>query len=414
MKNTKKPSIAELNEPLKLHQSHSPCPSANTNNNPQLHHLHPHQIQAAMAKCESEHQLHLITNALPALIAYIDTQQHYRFHNQFHYQWLSLTDRQINGKHIKDIYGASAYQTLQPLIEAVLAGEQVKSELELSFQPGVNCYVMVNFIPSFSADGKVNGFCSLMSDITPIKSEDLHIQQRLQTLAHESRLTMMGEMTSEISHELNQPLSAIASYCDAGLRLHKSGKMLDQDIAHVLQEIAGQAKRANKIITHLRDFTRKRAVQSNECNINELIAEVLQLMASDSQRHNINIESQLDQSIPAICVDKVLIEQVILNLIRNAMEAMTNTNFPDKTMTIKSFKTTDNHIIIEIINNGPELPDTLINQIFEPFFTTKADGMGLGLSICRSIIDSHGGQLWVKQTQQQGTTFCFSLPLSSI
>jgi len=411
MKNIKNPRIAEPNEALTLGQSHSlPPPETTDDNAPRYN----HQIALEMGKCESEHQLHLITNALPALIAYIDTQQHYRFHNQFHYQWLSLTDKQINGQHIRDVYGDSAYQTLQPLIEAALAGEQVKSELKLSFQPDVNCYVMVNFIPSFSADRKVNGFCSLMSDITPVKSEDLHIKQRLQTLAHESRLTMIGEMTSEIAHELNQPLSAIANYCDASLRLHKSGKMLDQDITDVLQEIAGQAKRANKIITHLRNFTRKRALQFNECNINELIAEVLQLAASDSQWHNISVSSQLDKSIPRVCIDKVLIEQVILNLVRNAMEAMTNANFPDKTITIKSLQTTDNHTIIEITNSGPELPDTLINQIFEPFFTTKPDGMGLGLSICRSIIDSHGGQLWVKQTQQQGTTFCFSLPLSLI
>ncbi len=410
MKNTKKPSISEQHEQLNPHHSHSPCPSVTSHNSPPLRHRH-HQMKVKMTPCESEHQLHLITNALPALIAYIDPQQRYRFHNQCHYQWLSLTDKQINGKHIKEVYGDSAYQTLQPLIEAVLAGEQVKSELKLSFQPDISCDVMVNFIPSFSAERKVNGFCLLISDITPVKSEDLHIQQRLQTMAHESRLTMIGEMTSEISHELNQPLSAIANYCDASMRLHKSGKMLDQDITHVLQEIAGQAKRANKIITHLRDFTRKRALQFNECNINELISEVLQLMTSDRQRHNIDITCQLDQSIPTLHIDKVLIEQVMLNLVRNAMEAMTNTHFPDKIITIKSLQVTDNHVTIEITNNGPELPDTLINQIFEPFFTTKPEGMGLGLSICQSIIDSHGGQLWIKQTQQQDTTFCFTLPL---
>ncbi|NOZ54874.1 MAG: PAS domain S-box protein [Gammaproteobacteria bacterium] len=369
------------------------------------------RINVEMALLESEHQLRLITDALPVLIAHIDNQQCYLFNNKVHHQWFSLSDAEITGKHIKDVFGKKAYAILAPFIKSALDGEQVACELQLPIKNKNDCFVMVNFFPYIPNSGTLNGFFALMSDITQFKHREVDVLQRLITLAHQSRLNMLGEMTSEIAHELNQPLTAISNYCAAGLRLHKVGKLATEEIPKFLSEIIGQVERANQIIRHLRDFTQKRELQLKKLNLNDLITDVLQLMVGEKHKYDVSLSTALEAENACVLIDKILIEQVILNLLRNAIEAMADQKNQNRNIIIRTLTSNTNTIVVKIIDNGPGLSDELMSQVFEPFFTTKEDGMGLGLSMCRSIIDTHQGKLWVTQNARVGTTFNIELPL---
>ena len=369
------------------------------------------RINTEIALLESEHQLRLITDALPVLIAHIDNQQHYLFNNKVHQQWFSLSDTEITGKHIKDVFGEQAYGILQPFIASALNGEQVACELQLPIKNKNDCYIMVNFFPYVLNNGALCGFFALMSDITQFKHQEVNVLQRLITLAHQSRLNMLGEMTSEIAHEINQPLTAISNYCAAGLRLHESGSLKAEDIPKFLTQIIDQAERANQIIRHLRDFTQKRELQFKKLNLNDLITDVLQLFAGEKHKYGISLNTDLVETEVNVLIDKILIEQVILNLLRNAIEAMKEQQNLERIIMIKTLISTSKSIIVKIIDNGPGLSDELMSQVFEPFFTTKEDGMGLGLSMCKSIVDSHHGKLWVTQNSTVGTTFNLELPL---
>jgi len=369
------------------------------------------RIKTEMALLESEQQLRLITDALPVLIAHIDNEQRYLFNNKVHHQWFSLNDNEITGTHIKDIFGEQAYKILQPFITSALNGEQITCELQLPIKNKSDSYMMVNFFPYVPNNGKLCGFFALMSDITQFKHQEVNVLQRLITLAHQSRLNMLGEMTSEIAHEINQPLTAISNYCAAGLRLHKSGTLGPEKVPKLLTEIVGQAERANQIIHHLRDFTQKRDLQLKKLNLNDLITDVLQLIAGEKHKHGVSITTSLEETTARVLIDKILIEQVVLNILRNAIEALADQQHQDRNIMIKTVASSADAVIVKIIDNGPGLSEELMSQVFEPFFTTKEDGMGLGLSMCRSIIDSHHGKLWVTQNSTVGTTFNIELPL---
>ena len=371
------------------------------------------RIEAEMSSYESERQLRLLTDALPVLIAYIDPQQKIRFHNRHCQTWLAKPANQISGQSMGEVFGVAAYEVLSSLIDTVLAGEEVSASFELPLSPDNKPYVMANFIPDPGRNDEVKGFFALMNDITRYRTEEVSAKQRLTSLAHESRLNMMGEMAAEIAHELNQPLTAISNYADACLRLQKSDKLQPHDITDVLNEINDQAHRANQIIRHIRDFTQKRELQLQLTEVNGLIKEVLQLVSGELNWQDVSVTTQLTDARPAVIVDSVLLKQVLLNLINNAIEAMAAANTTDRRIAISTV-VTNSHVAIEVADNGPGISDELTEIIFKPFFTTKAEGMGLGLSMCQSIIESHEGNLLVRENTAGGATFCIRLPLAPV
>ena len=370
------------------------------------------RIEAEMSSYESERQLRLLTDALPVLIAYIDPQQKIRFHNRHCQTWLAKPADQISGQSMAEVFGAAAHEVLAPLIATVLAGEEVSASFELPLSPNNKPYVMANFIPDLGRNNEEKGFFALMNDITRYRNDEVMSKQRLTSLAHESRLNMMGEMAGEIAHELNQPLTAISNYPDACMRLQKAGKLQAYDITEVLGEIRGQVQRANQIIRHIRDFTQKRELQLQHIDINNLVAGVLELVAGELNWNDVSVTTQLTDLRPIVVVDGVLLKQVILNLINNAIEAMVTANCQVRRINIATAITAGT-VSVEIADNGPGISDELTEIIFKPFFTTKADGMGLGLSMCQSIIESHGGHLLVSNNAEGGATFCVRLPLAA-
>ncbi len=368
--------------------------------------------QAEQALRESEQQLRLITNNLPVLIAYVDSEQLYRFNNKAYEDWFGLPQAELRGQHIRDVMGNAAYQELLPGIKRVLAGESVNFEKVLPGKNGSSRYINATYIPDFDAQGEVKGFFALIKDVSSRKQAEVQEKQRMLELAHVSRLSNMGEMATEIAHELNQPLTAIKNYGNACLRLLDSPQWTPEDMVKGFQAMVKQAARSGEIIRNLREFVRKADAGRSRSSINELVSVVGNLVQVEARPRQVEIRLEPTDGLPAIMVNKVLIEQVILNLMRNAIEAMEECaeGNQQRLLIIQTSLASDDSIEVLVKDTGPGLSEQAMQEVFEPFFTTKAQGMGVGLSICRSIIDEHGGRIWVEANYPQGAVFRFMLP----
>jgi two-component system sensor kinase FixL len=248
-------------------------------------------------------------------------------------------------------------------------------------------------------------------DITLRKRTEQQLEEARGRLAHVARISTMGEMASGIAHEVNQPLTAIATYANACRRIFQDGRTDDPDLIEGLVQISEEARRAGEIIHRLRDLVRRRPTDRQLCAINAVVADVIRLAEVDTRQHDIRLEVQLHEPLPAVQIDPVQIQQVVLNLIRNATDAMETTEPARRAVRVRTFPTPEGEIQIDVSDNGIGLPpDT--TELYNPFFTTKATGIGLGLSISRSIVKNHGGRLWYSANPGGGTTFHFTVPVA--
>ena len=230
-------------------------------------------------------------------------------------------------------------------------------------------------------------------------------------LAHVDRLNIMGEMASGLAHELNQPLSAISAYCQAGLRIIDASAEKPEKLVHALKQASLQAQRAGKIVHRMRQFGSKGKARRTTMEINNVILNATGFVEPELTKQGISRHLELTNNLPLITADNIQIEQVVINLLHNAIEAIVTANTRAPTLTISSRRTND-HIEIAVHDNGPGLDTKIVNRIFDAFYSTRTDGMGLGLAISRSIIEAHGGQLRVESQPGSGTTFYFTLPLT--
>ena len=235
------------------------------------------------------------------------------------------------------------------------------------------------------------------------------IRVREAELAHVTRLSTMGEMATGLAHELNQPLAAISTYCDATLKMVASVPSVPEKLISTIDKTGRQAHRAGEIIRSLRRFVDKKRTQASRADINELVHEVVDLAGSEARRIHAGIELHLAAGLPELFVDRIQIEQVLLNLVRNALEAMTTVS--PKRIIIRTAQSNDGFVTVTVEDTGIGWSDGACEQIFEAFHTTKADGMGMGLAISRSIIEAHGGELRGRPRKPAaGVEFTFTLP----
>lgn len=230
-------------------------------------------------------------------------------------------------------------------------------------------------------------------------------------LAHVARLSTMGEMASGLAHELNQPLTATTSFAQACLRLIDSQQCDVQKLREPLREIAAQGQRAGDIIRRLRNFVRRRAPHRSSTDLNRLIREVVQLMAHEACMCGVALKLDLTEHLPLILADSIQIQQVILNLVRNAIQALEDSGAEARQIRIQTLVPNDDVLLVAVHDSGPVLRDDVAAQVFNPFFSTKPDGLGMGLSISRSIVEDHGGRLWTTPHADGGTIFQFVLPI---
>jgi two-component system sensor kinase FixL len=256
-------------------------------------------------------------------------------------------------------------------------------------------------------------FIGMIRDLTDYKlAEEQKLRLQTDMLAA-SRLTTMGEMAAAMAHEINQPLAAIANYASAGRRLLEAGTEKLEDVRTALESIDEQAQRAGEIIRHLRSFVRPELISRDTASLFTIIEEILPLAEVDARAHNIALKVDISGDLPNIDADPLQIQQVILNLIRNGIDAMSEARPVDRLLTIVGTRSPQNTICVEVIDRGHGIPEDVGRNLFNPFFTTKAAGMGMGLSICQSIIHSHGGTLSFANNLDAGATFSVTLPVKA-
>lgn len=268
---------------------------------------------------------------------------------------------------------------------------------------------MVHLIPDLTGEGVSNGFFALFNDISHISSRQTETLQPVLSVSDPARLHALSEMLAEISHALNQPLTAISNYNRAGLRQCGKRELAAGEITALLNNINIEVERAVSIINHIRGFSRKRSVRMEIVSINRLIKRALKIAADDICWHGIGLTTNLQTSGTLINVDRHLMQQVILNILRNAIEALALSGREGREIVVVSC-TSQYGVQVSISNNGPELGVADSNRIFEPFFTTKPQGLGIGLSTARSVVASFNGKIGVSQDFRDGVTFNIQLP----
>ena len=253
-------------------------------------------------------------------------------------------------------------------------------------------------------------FTGVVRDISARRLAENEARRRRDELAHAARLSTIGELTSGIAHEVNQPLTAMVNFGEACLRMLRSGSGDARKLENALQQIVDQGQRAGQIIRHLRRLARKSDNERVEVDISRLVRDVIELTTSEIRANGIDLSLLLDERLPTVMCDRIQIEQVVLNLVRNAMDAFEDAPVHGRELIICTRANSANSVELTVEDTGPGFDADKSEQIFETFFTTKAEGLGIGLSISRSIVEDHGGRLWATPRPGGGAIFYVSIP----
>jgi two-component system sensor histidine kinase DctS len=299
--------------------------------------------------------------------------------------------------------------SMQAMNERILAGHGPGTayETRLKRRSGETFPALIHTAPLIDAQGMQTGWMSSIVDLSEQKRAEDRERQQQERLQATARLVSMGEMASSLAHELNQPLAAISSYAAGSINLIDSGKPDLGEIRAVLAKTQAQAQRAGQVIRRIYDFVRRAEPKNERCELTRLIDETIALVEVDARRRKVRIVRELADGLPTIEGDRVLLGQALFNLMRNAIEAMGDS--PDDQLTVRADADAE-QAVIAIADRGPGISAEAAKALFEPFYTTKQEGMGMGLNICRSIIEAHKGRLWLEPNPDGGSIFYVSLP----
>jgi len=267
---------------------------------------------------------------------------------------------------------------------------------------------------TFGETGKPVHMIGTVHDITELKRAELESYRARRELLRMERVSHMGELTASLAHELNQPLTAILSNARAALRFLQSDRLDLGELREILQDIANDDKRASDIIRGVRSMLKQEEVEQETISINDVLRDMISLFHSEAVIRNIAVEMDLADPLPLVHVDRVQIQQVILNLIMNAAEIMSHSEPEGRKIFLQTRPVDYGAVQVAVRDFGPGIVEKDLDHIFEPFFTTKRSGLGMGLSISRSIIEAHGGRIWVENNPDKGVTFYFELPVLTV
>jgi signal transduction histidine kinase len=261
----------------------------------------------------------------------------------------------------------------------------------------------------FALQGAMIG--SLLLQRTRRRRVELELQRNREELAHVARLSTAGELTASVAHELNQPLGAILSNAEAAEMFLKADPPALDEVRDILADIRKDDQRASEVIRRMRSLLRKQELAPRSIEINEAVEEVLKLLSIDASARKVAMKFEKTADLPRVCCDPVHFQQVVLNLVLNGMEAMAGIPEGKRQVVLRTGRGDNGTVKVAVADSGHGIPVDRLPRLFEPFFTTKKEGMGMGLSIARTIVEAHHGKIWVENNSETGATFCFTVPV---
>ena len=320
----------------------------------------------------------------------------------------------------QDIVGRKIYTVVAPEyidfyrenMRRVFSGESAIYVFKALTLKGKTAWMETHAVPLRDARGTIYALLGITRDITERKQSEEQTRRHATELARVARLSTMGEMATGIAHELNQPLSAIANFSRGCIRRLCAEGMDRSELIERLEEVCEQAERAGEMLRHVRDFVRKSELQMKPADINHIVRTLVKFAELDTRQQGAIVRLDLDAGLPLVQADAIMIEQVLCNLVRNAAEAMAEAHSLLREVTISTRMIGSNFVEVEVGDTGPGIDAAVIDQVFDQFFTTKPDGVGMGLSIGRSIVESHGGSIRAVSGRNGRAAFRFTLQAS--
>ena len=300
-------------------------------------------------------------------------------------------------------------------LDLTLAGQAPPGgiEMRVMHRDGHRFDVRMYLSPLIDSSGRQVGWMASMNDITERKRMEEETLRHQERLEQTSRLITMGEMASSLAHELNQPLSAIANYCMGSVNRLKSGDYRREDILAAMEKASAQAERAGKIIRRTREFVKKSEPVRAPVALVEIVEEAIGFAEIEARKAAVAIQVSIPPDLPPVFADRIMIEQVVLNLVKNGIEAMQQTPPEARALNLAARLDGEGMVEVTVADRGCGMTDGQAERLYTPFFTTKAEGMGMGLNICRSIVEFHDGRLWVQPNPGGGSVFRFTLPVGT-
>jgi PAS domain S-box-containing protein len=312
------------------------------------------------------------------------------------------------------------------VVEHAAHAVHAKAPYELEYRlrrasDGAYRWHLARAVPVLGEDGQVTCWIGSNTDIEELKqaqeilkqAHDEQLQLHRAELAHAARLGMLGEMAASLAHELNQPLHAVRNYAYGSICRLLKMPARDEELVAALEQINEEAQRAAEIVRRVMGFVQKREPRYSEIAIGKLIEEAVLFCKTELGRRHVSIALEFAGDSPAVRGDEIQIEQVVVNLVRNGLEAMEETPEEKRRLTVKTMRRDEMTIQVDVCDCGKGIGAENLEKMFEPFFTTKAEGMGLGLAISRSIVQAHRGRLWASVNEDRGCTLHFTLPVAT-
>ena len=331
---------------------------------------------------------------------------------------LGYNEEEILGRNwFETVLPEEKRETIEDVFRQVISGRMEPLgyfENEIKNRNGDVLYIAWNNTVQRGPGGEIIGTLSSGQDITERKRAEEEARRHQHELAHFMRLSTVGEMASGLAHELNQPLNAVTSYCEAArASLEKPSSSLPRaDIDEMLRRAIAQSRRAADVIRHLRTFLKKGDSPKQSVDIDQLVRSAIRFFGQEIQSPDLTIELRLQGGRSRIFANEVQIEQVLLNLLLNGRDAIASIDKKDGKLILQTRVLPNSCVEISLGDNGPGIPDAMLGKMFEPFQTTKENGMGIGLSISRSIVENHGGHIWASNRPDGGALVGLTLPLS--
>jgi PAS domain S-box-containing protein len=361
---------------------------------------------------DSEQRLQSIFDNTTAVVYAKDREGRYVLNNRRYEELFRFPPGSVVGKTDDELFPTEIAKSFRTNDLTVWeSGQPVELE-ETAIVEGLSrTFISVKFLLT-DENNQPYALCGISTDITEWRAAAEKSNKHQEELAHVARLNTMGEMASGLAHELNQPLTSIVGYVQGCLRRLQSGNWKLDEILDILERAVAQAMRGGKIISRIRKHVQPRDSQRDVIDLNDAVREVIAMIERQAAMDEVHLTLELEEKLPELYADRIQLEQVILNLTRNALESFRSVEGRQREITVRTEFDGHNTINLSVADNGPgiELPD--LGKVFDQFFTTKPDGLGMGLAISRSIVEAHHGRLNADTNPNGGATFRFSLPIS--